>query len=331
MTGDFLSYHKNGVNWKKCKYVFGELDGEYFEFDEYGDVQCEGKYELGKRVGEWNWYGKFSDISPSTKLKMENFNEDGKLHGESISYYQDESVVEQGNYKNGKKDGEWIFRGENGAYQIFNYKNDKKIGEWKSYDEEGRLIYEGVIDKTTVGYHLNGSIYEVIEYNNAVISSRRRYTPDSEVMVLEEKYKNGNKAKVMEWYDTGELKFQCEYKGESKNGTEISWYKNSNKWKLIEYKNNKKHGKIEEFFSNGNFKLRSTYVDGLLSGQYREWFKNNQIRSKGKMVDGKMTGKWTFLYHNGQKESEIICDVGNIKEGNVWLDSGVLKGADKTK
>ena len=65
--------------------------------------------------------GKFSDISPSAKLKIENFNKDGKLHGESILYYQDESVVEQGNYKNGKKDGEWIFRGENGAYQKYNY------------------------------------------------------------------------------------------------------------------------------------------------------------------------------------------------------------------
>ena len=330
MENIFVSYHMNGVKWKECNYVNDELHGDYVESDDHGQPQCVGKYSSGKKIGQWNYYGKLTE-----KLKIENYNKNGELHGETILYFDNGDIVQKGNYRNGLKEGEWILRGKTGSCQIFNYEDNKKIGKWESYDENERLLYDGIIDKKTIGYHLNGNVYEVVEFKSynekSVISSRKRYTPVSKIMVLEEKYKNGNKSEVTKWYDTGELKFQCQYKGELEDGNMFGWYRNNKKWKSIEYKDGSKHGKSEEFFPNGNCKLRSIYVDGKLDGQYKEWFKNNQIRSKGKMIDGEMSGTWTFLYHNGQKESEIVCDIGSIKDGRVWLDSGIVKKSDKAK
>ena len=54
-------------------------------------------------------------------------------------------IESQGNYKDGEKDGTWIYK-----YYWYpeviksqgNYKDGKKNGTWKKYDEEGRLEEE---------------------------------------------------------------------------------------------------------------------------------------------------------------------------------------------
>ena len=330
LSGDFLSYHKNGVNWKKYKYKDGKLHGEYLEFDDHGEVQCKGEYDSDNKINEWKWYSTFNGQSYPRLLKIENFNKDGKLHGESILYYQDESVVEQGNYKNGKKDGEWIFRGENGAYQKYNYENDIRVGKWESYDDEGILLYDGIIDKKTVGYHSTGSTYEIIEYefykNKPVVKSREQFAPVSQTLVVKEEYKSGQKIEENGWYDDGSKKYYSRFKGGLEDGESIRWYRNGNKWKVTNYLNGKRNGKSEEYFINGTHKLILHYVDGTKDGQYDEWFKGkDKKRSRGTMVDNKMDGKWEYWYHNGQKECELFLENGNLLDGTVWLDSGVEK------
>ena len=67
--------------------------------------------------------------------------------------------MQKGNYRNDLMDGEWIFRGETGSYQVYNYEDNKKIGKWESYNDDEKLLYDGIIYKKTIGYHLNCNVY----------------------------------------------------------------------------------------------------------------------------------------------------------------------------
>ena len=63
-----------------------------------------------------------------------------ELSCREIVYHNNGNVALIGNYKNGKKEGEWKYYRENGKLEgIVNFKNGKQEGEWKWYHENGEL------------------------------------------------------------------------------------------------------------------------------------------------------------------------------------------------
>lgn len=75
--------------------------------------------------------------------------------GYYITYHNNGQLQIKGEYKNGKKFGEWIWYYSNGKiHYISNYKDGLEDGIWKFYKEDGSLQYEtenknGVSIKTT--------------------------------------------------------------------------------------------------------------------------------------------------------------------------------------
>lgn len=91
-------------------------------------------------IGEWKYYHKNSDKIMIT----ETFNDDGKLDGERLVYYDNGEIAERAFYKNGKLEGKSTWYSEKGiVLKEFNYKNDVLQGMSKYYDLEGNLLAEG--------------------------------------------------------------------------------------------------------------------------------------------------------------------------------------------
>jgi hypothetical protein len=83
-------------------------------------VLSETMYDLGKRDGIY--YKKFSDLP---------FN--GKITGNP-----------KGEFKNGKREGIWIWENKNGQLNTKgNYKNGKEEGTWSTYYDRGHLSDKG--------------------------------------------------------------------------------------------------------------------------------------------------------------------------------------------
>ncbi|HEX6180119.1 MAG TPA: TonB family protein, partial [Chitinophagaceae bacterium] len=80
----------------------------------------------------WDWYYEEYQVLKSDRKIF---------HGPYKRFTKDENkIVEEGNYKNGKKDGLWIEYTSNGKFITKgNYTDDTPTGQWEFYDSKGNL------------------------------------------------------------------------------------------------------------------------------------------------------------------------------------------------
>ena len=156
--GKWNNYWENGELKNSATFKQGALEGDWLSYYPNAKQKLSGKYSDNMQVGEWTEYfenGKLKDIQTYKLFKKKSQVDYGimkdrvvmenKLHGPSISYSsKDYKKTEEGNYKEGLKDGEWIAYhpgGKNPAVTS-NYKEGKLDGGMKQFDRRGNLMSE---------------------------------------------------------------------------------------------------------------------------------------------------------------------------------------------
>ena len=125
-------------------------------------------------VGLWSGCGKEIEIHTERydngKMKKEyqsytrGINYRPIKHGWYKSYYESGKVKEEGNYVDGKVEGEWVKYYESGKVkEEGNYVDKKTEGKWVWYYESGKVFWErnyvdGKREGKSVGYWENGEI-----------------------------------------------------------------------------------------------------------------------------------------------------------------------------
>ncbi len=137
--------------------------GPYIEWHPNGQTFCEGRYEDGKRVGEWIYY-----YEDGAKAKMGTY-KDGQLDGQWTYWApgQPDKPIRQEQYRAGQRHGKWIYWNEQGQKlreetylqnqldgpvtewypngqmkSQVHYKHGQFDGKAISWDEQGRKISE---------------------------------------------------------------------------------------------------------------------------------------------------------------------------------------------
>ena len=153
---------------------------------------------------------------------------------------------EQGSFRNGKKDGPWIYYHDNGQLRLKEtLKNGKKDGPWIYYHDNGQLNKEvtlknGVKDGPWVSYHRNGQVES------------------------QGTYKDGKEDGLwIFYYDNGQLKSKRTYKNSKREGYENSYHRNGQVESQGAYKDGKKEGLWILYYDNGLVSSKGTYKDGL--------------------------------------------------------------------
>ncbi|NRA91190.1 MAG: toxin-antitoxin system YwqK family antitoxin [Psychroserpens sp.] len=109
-----------------------------------GQVISKGQLNGKIYVGEWIYYHNNSSVV----MTSENFNDQGELDGERITYYKNGKPTEVLNYANGKLEGNSKWYDENGTLlKDLNYENDELHGPAKYYDIYGKLAAEGIYQR----------------------------------------------------------------------------------------------------------------------------------------------------------------------------------------
>tara|TARA_B110000438_G_scaffold211560_1_gene203624 strand:- start:45 stop:491 length:447 start_codon:yes stop_codon:yes gene_type:complete len=107
-------------------------------------VLSETMYDLVKREGIY--YKKFSDLPFNGKItgNPQGQFKNGKRDGTWVWENKNGHINTKGNYKNGKEDGAWVTYHENGQlYSKGDYKYGKKEGSWVRYWNNAQLMSEG--------------------------------------------------------------------------------------------------------------------------------------------------------------------------------------------
>lgn len=118
----------------------------------------------------------------------------GRTHRVSVEYgnyvvysSKDFSKIQEGKYKNGKKEGEWITYHPGGVLSavITHYKKGELSGKMKTYSFKGHQLKsvmnykKGVLDGKTTIYDKDGKVSKVINYKNgSQVKEGMSFTPE---------------------------------------------------------------------------------------------------------------------------------------------------------
>ena len=112
-------------------------------------------------------------------VELWGFNKDGIFipEGKVTTYYSNKQKALEGNYKNGKAEGNWKLYYENGQLKTSaDYSMGSLNGELKTYYDNGSIASllpysKGFIDGTSIYYNTNNAKrYEITFYKNNAIS-----------------------------------------------------------------------------------------------------------------------------------------------------------------
>ena len=122
-----------------------DRDGLYYK--KFTDVpftgkitrKIQGSFRNGKKHGVWVEYDR--DGRVSKKVTNKNGKEDTYVENR---YYDNGQLHSKVTYKDGNRDGPWVYYHKDGQLRYKgNWKDDKRDGPWVSYHYNGQLKFKG--------------------------------------------------------------------------------------------------------------------------------------------------------------------------------------------
>lgn len=186
--GDWKEYYETGELRASGKYLNSRPTGKWKYYFEDGKIEITGTYtRKGEKDGEWIWYYPDKNI-----LSIENYVA-GLPEGESFTLSMEGDTLEHGMYADGLEEGKWIYVNDSVLVEGF-YVGGQKEGVWKTYHPNGKLkrsetyfnneldgrslfYWENSVKKaeyTYVNGLLNGNTYQYDEAGNLLYTTTYR-------------------------------------------------------------------------------------------------------------------------------------------------------------
>tara|TARA_B100000686_G_scaffold354186_1_gene463123 strand:- start:11015 stop:12142 length:1128 start_codon:yes stop_codon:yes gene_type:complete len=276
--------HTDGRKIREYTYRGGQRDGSQIEYWANGQKKIERTFKNGEEDGlriEWykNGQKKMIGFKGWTKYWISEHN--WELTGESILFnFWDENgkiMVEEGNGK-----FNWTYKLRSGwddavGFVEGNYKNGKRDGKWIFYDQDKKSNSELIYKK---GVPFNG--IKTKWYENGQKKYERTYKDGKEYGLW------------TEWYYNGQKKYEETYKDGLKDGLVLGWHENGNKKYEQNYKKGKKEGLWIRWFINGVKKEEKIYKSGKPVGVWTFWYDNGQKWFEETYKDTKRINKQVY-------------------------------------
>jgi uncharacterized protein len=235
-TGLWKSYFEDGAVKGSTEYT--DDFGKHVEYYHSGKIYGEGPRAGTRNVGHWRYY------SEDGTLRSEGDYKSGKKQGNWVTYYPSGKIASQGMYENDQPSGMWVYQYENGTISSAgSYTAGKKEGQWKAYDVNGALRSEASFDKGTGDYREF--------FNNGTLKVKGRIV-------------EGKRQGRWEFYNgDGTREGYCDY--EKDKGIYYGYYANGN----LHTK-----GPLEGELKMGTWEIYNE--EGNLSGYYKPFYENNK-------------------------------------------------------
>lgn len=238
-----------------------------------------------------------------------------KKDGYYVMEYKGKELT-KGTYKNGQRNGGWVFMGINDTIQQKGmYVDGKKEGMWISYYSDGKIacympFKNGVKDGVVKSLYENGNVSSETKYiNNRLEGISTHYYSDGKLSHTETYVNDTLNGLAKEYYENGILKEEKYFKKGKRDSTYLFYYDSGVLWEHIIYKNGNEYNVLAYNSPDGKPINCCTLKDGNgIMRFYDESSKmTKEISYKNSMKDGPYK-----LVENG-----IVRDDGNYKE-NVY-------------
>jgi antitoxin component YwqK of YwqJK toxin-antitoxin module len=188
--GPWKEYYMDGTLRAEGTYTNNVRTGLWKFYHPNGRLEQIGKYDAkGRGTGNWKWY-----YDNGALRRDENLFE-GIHEGDYVEYDRDSTILLEGNYVDGIKEGFWR-EGEKGYREEGNYLEGVREGVWKYYYPGDILYFEGAfIDGTPDGlhkwYYKNGKLMKQGRYMMGLREGDWKYYNEEGKVYLIIKYEDG--------------------------------------------------------------------------------------------------------------------------------------------
>ena len=370
-----LSYTPEVVEWENNYLVFigCTFDSDHFLNvieDYYSNGQIKEKKEIkwghSMKVKKYMETGYLS-YEYNAKYSLEKYDKNifdldkYVMHGLYKTYNADGEVIEEINFKSGKRHGKYqAFEDGSMLKESGNYKNDQKDGEWIGYFDKGNVKHKinyknGKQNGLEISYQINGEVISEANYlNDKLHGMCQQWYKDGTTLQYQKNYNNGLENGICKtWFENGNLEFDGSYvegkmdgvckswnsygleyervydKGEINSALELSYYDNGQKKTEDNYLHNRSHGVSKGWYENGTQKYEYNYDDDWKHGVYKTWFENGDLEFDGSYLKNLLNGVCKSWNSYGLVY-ERVYDKGKITSGLElsYYDNGQKKGED---
>lgn len=325
---DFLNYEIGGLDKLmklKEKNNEGKLNQKKKEeFDKYeGLVQSKNKVLRKLKDSQQ------SLIELNQKIREET-NKPNYLPKKAKEYAQTNQIKEgaaiiydslgnkfgEGNYSNGKQNGEWIYYYGNGNIQ----------GKGKYLDgNETEIGSSGVPRNGRVGiwifYSENGNKESECNYKSGKMEGNYiEYYPIGNIK-QQGQYISGKKNGLFILYDSKGIKSsESNYLDGEKNGKEIIYGKDGKILQEYSIVEGVKDGVEKEYYSNGKLKAERNFKMGKNHGKVKSFYESGKVKTDADFQNGKQHGSMITYFDNGKIELKANYDTTSLAEKNFIGD-----------
>ena len=283
-----------------------ELYALYRKYDKNGNLSIY-TYAIDGKNTDKGYYsdGKLAYIKELKIIKGEAPIPNGKF----IEYYKNGKIKLQGNYKEGRRNGE---------FKTF-LKNSKSAGS--VIYKDGKIIKSTLIK--SMKENASFSILTNINYN----SNSHEIVTDEFPNGLLKQYFTFNKDGLLDgesrqYYEEGDIKSISPFKNNVADGTFISYYQNGNIKEKHTYKNGNEEGEGIFYYENGKLEEKYFMKNGKLDGEAINYFEDGKIKNKAIFKDG------VTLEEEIYKDNEIRKNTfknGEIVQQDIYSKNKILK------
>jgi len=251
-------------------------------------------------------------------------------------HYESGKLMSEGEMKNSKEQGPWIYYYENGKKQVeATYNKGIAEGEWKWYNENEQLqkighYLNGIEDGLWMLYHPEGGISDSVAYVlGRLEGSGKSWNVDGKLISIGNYHRNQKEGAWTYYYDNGQISSSGAMKDGNPTG-KWNHYFADGKPSLETFTDDENVLKYINVWSTSGQRI---VTNG--TGYYKGLFPEGSLQEEGHVKDGYRVGIWKSYYKDG-KPNEVVEWIGKknkllsyynnegkqlIKEGNGTYES----------
>ena len=247
-------------------------------------------------------------------------NLDVLANGKYTEYYKNGKIKIQGNYKEGRRNGEFktFLKNSKSAGSVI-YKDGKIIKSTLIKSMKDNASFSPI---SYVNYDLDTS-YSIgkVDFPNKLLKTYYMYNKKG---VL-----NGDSIK---YYEEGNIQSIVPYKNNLVEGLIIRYYENGNIKEEVNYKNDKMNGEAKSYDENGKLNGRTIFKDNIKLEEevhkeneiLKNTFKNGEV-VKQDICSPNGTLKERRVLNGNEMEYSSFYENGNVKQKILTKDKVIIK------